>query len=224
MTISVVVFDVNETLSDMTPIAGRFSDVGAPRHLARVWFSGVLRDGFALTAAGAKEKFTVLAEGGLRTALAGMDLDLPVEQAARHIMDGFADLPVHPDVAPAVRALREKGLRLVTLTNGSVAVADRLLSQAGVRGEFEQLMSVEDAPAWKPSRAAYAHAADRCGVGMDQMLMVAVHPWDIDGALRAGLAAGWVNRDGALYPGYFRSPTITGATIGDIAALLPEFP
>jgi len=30
----VVVFDVNETLSDMSPIASRFADVGAPRHLA----------------------------------------------------------------------------------------------------------------------------------------------------------------------------------------------
>jgi hypothetical protein len=27
---SVIVFDVNETLSDMAPMAGRFTDVGAP--------------------------------------------------------------------------------------------------------------------------------------------------------------------------------------------------
>lgn len=28
----VVVFDVNETLSDMTPVARRFADLGAPEH------------------------------------------------------------------------------------------------------------------------------------------------------------------------------------------------
>jgi len=27
---SVIVFDVNETLSDMSPMAGRFADIGAP--------------------------------------------------------------------------------------------------------------------------------------------------------------------------------------------------
>lgn len=49
---SVIVFDVNETLSDMSPMAQRFSDVGAPAHLAKLWFASLLRDGFALTAAG----------------------------------------------------------------------------------------------------------------------------------------------------------------------------
>ena len=48
---SVVVFDVNETLSDMSPMARRFADVGAPEHLAKLWFATLLRDGFALTAA-----------------------------------------------------------------------------------------------------------------------------------------------------------------------------
>jgi 2-haloacid dehalogenase len=32
---SVIVFDVDETLSDMAPLAGRFAEVGAPELLAR---------------------------------------------------------------------------------------------------------------------------------------------------------------------------------------------
>jgi len=48
----VVVFDVNETLSDMAPLAQRFADIGAPPALARLWFAALLRDGFARTAAG----------------------------------------------------------------------------------------------------------------------------------------------------------------------------
>jgi 2-haloacid dehalogenase len=50
--ISVIVFDVNETLSDMSPLGERFSEVGAPAELARLWFSTLLRDGFALAASG----------------------------------------------------------------------------------------------------------------------------------------------------------------------------
>nr|WP_254925633.1 MULTISPECIES: hypothetical protein [unclassified Rhodococcus (in: high G+C Gram-positive bacteria)] len=46
----VIVFDVNETLSDMSPLSERFADVGAPNELASLWFASVLRDGFALTA------------------------------------------------------------------------------------------------------------------------------------------------------------------------------
>ncbi len=36
---------------------------------------------------------------------------------------------------------------------------------------------------------------------MDAML-VAVHPWDIDGAARAGLATAWINRNGGVYPDF----------------------
>ena len=36
--------------------------------------------------------------------------------------------------------------------------------------------------------------------------MVAVHPWDLDGAARAGLRTAWVDRTGAPYPGWCRAP------------------
>ncbi len=221
MVMSVVVFDVNETLSDMAPMAARFADVGAPENLAAQWFVGVLRDGFALTVAGGRESFAVLAEGGLRSIFAGLPLDRPADDAVAHVLAGFSALDLHPDVVTGVLALRERGLRLVTLTNGSAQIADRLLAAAGIRGEFEMVMSVEDAGAWKPAPVAYAHAARRCGVDPEQMLLVAVHPWDIDGAARAGMATGWVSRSGSPYPSYFTIPTYVGATIGAIAAALP---
>jgi 2-haloacid dehalogenase len=51
----VLIFDVNETLSDMAPMAARFEDVGAPACLAKTWFAGLLRDGFALAAVNASD-------------------------------------------------------------------------------------------------------------------------------------------------------------------------
>lgn len=36
----------------------------------------------------------------------------------------------------------------------------------------------DDAPAWKPAPASYNYAASRCSLPA-QMLLVAVHPWDI---------------------------------------------
>ncbi len=66
----VILFDVNETLSDMGGLQPRFTDVGAPAHLSALWFATVLRDGFSLTAAGGQERFAVLAEHALRGLLA----------------------------------------------------------------------------------------------------------------------------------------------------------
>ena len=217
---SVIVFDVNETLSDLRPLAGRFPDVGAPAGLMPTWFASVLRDGFALAVHGEQRPFAALAADVLRTLLTDVPLDRGLDDAVAHVLAGFGALTVHPDVPEGVRALSDAGLRLVTLSNGATSVAEGLLERAGVRDRFERLLSVEDAGVWKPAPAAYEHAAVQCGVPREELLLVAVHPWDLDGAARAGLATAWVDREGVPYPGAFRPPTHTVRALPELARAL----
>lgn len=214
---SILVFDVNETLSDTSPMAVRFEDVGAPAHLAKTWFAGVLRDGFALTAVDASDSFARIAAEALRVSLHFVSLNRETEEAVQYIMDGFAGLPVHPDVSDGVRALSDLGIRMVTLSNGSASVAEWLFERAGIRDHFEQLLTVEDAGIWKPAPGAYAYALQQCGVGPMDAMLVAVHPWDIDGASRAGLATAWVNRTGGPYPEYFTAPDLRPGSLTELA-------
>jgi 2-haloacid dehalogenase len=175
---------------------------------------------FALAAAGDRARFADVAEGLLRVSLTGLPLNRGLEEAVGHIMGGLAELALHPDVAGSVRDLSAAGFRLVTLSNGSAQVAGRLLDDAGIREGFEALLTVEDGPAWKPVRAAYTHAATTCGVEPRQMLLVAVHPWDIHGAAGAGIRTAWINRAGGPYPDYFTPPEITIRSLRDLAPLL----
>ncbi len=214
-----IVFDVNETLSDMAPMGQRFAEVGAPELLAKAWFAALLRDGFALTVTGGKETFAQIGDAALRTVLTGIPLGRPLDDAVEHILSGFTGLSVHPDIPDGVRALREAGLTLVTLTNGSVSIADQLLTSAGIRHQFDRLLSVDDADAWKPAASAYAYAALACPAQIGEMMLVAVHPWDIHGANRAGMRTGWINRQQAPYPGYFAPPDVTAP---DLCALAQQ--
>ncbi len=208
-------FDVNETLSDMAPLAQRSVAVGAPAHLAATWFAALLRDGFALTATGSNPTFADVAEDVLRGQLAGTVSD--PEKGAAHIMAGFAELPVHADVVPGIRALSGLGLRLLTLSNGATSVADNRLQGHGIRSDFEQLLSVEQAPLWKPAKAAYDHALQITGLPPGSVMLVAVHPWDIDGAHRAGLATAWINRHARTYPQHFSRPHLEASSVTDLA-------
>ena len=214
---ALLVFDVNETLSDMAPLRQRFAAVGAPTGLMGVWFAGLLRDGFALTATGDNEAFADLAAEGLRLTFHGVSLDRPVDAAVKHVMEGLPTLGVHPDVVDGVRALAEGGLRLVTLSNGSTGIAEKLLEEAGVRDRFEVLLSVEDAALWKPAKESYAYALEYCGVDAADAMLVAAHPWDTHGASRAGLMSAWVNRAGGPYPSYFAVPNVTVLTLTELA-------
>lgn len=217
-----VVFDVNETLSDMTSLRVRFEDVGAPADLMTTWFAGVLRDGFALTAAGTYADFADVARDGLRTLLTDLDGRSPDEadEGAGHILDGMAGLPPHPDVPGGVHALRRAGFRLVTMTNGSPELTDRLLVRAGVRDQFDALLGVSGPRCWKPAPEAYRYAVRRAGVRPGEALLVAVHPWDVDGAQRAGLAGAWLRRGTVHYPETMSRPKWIAEDLEELAESL----
>lgn len=216
----VVVFDVNETLSDLEPLSGRFADLGVPEAMARLWFTSVLRDGLALAAAGSAQPFARIGAETLRSLLANASIDRDIDAAIDHVLGGFMALAVHPDVPAGVRALRAAGLPLVTLSNGAAAVAEALLGSAGLRAAFDHVLSVEDAGVWKPAPGAYQHAGRVCGTALSDMVLVAVHPWDIDGAARAGMATAWLNRTGLPYPGHFTPPVHTIGALDELAGVL----
>ncbi len=187
-------------------------------HLATTWFAGLLRDGFALTVVDSSDSFAHIAAESLRVGLHGSALNRGTAEAVSYIMDGFAGLPVHDDVADGIEALGDLEIRLVTLSNGSASVAEALFDRAGIREHFERLLTVEDAGKWKPAPAAYAYALQECGVDPEDAMLVAVHPWDIDGASRAGLTTAWVNRTGGPYPWEGCWALLEEATIWSVTA------
>ncbi|QIM22069.1 haloacid dehalogenase type II [Phycicoccus sp. HDW14] len=218
---SLLLLDVNETLSDMAPVGERFAALGLPEHLASPWFAGILRDGMALTVTGDNPAFADLARASFHAVVHGRpDAPADLDAAASEVLGTFMRLPLHPDVVPGLRALAGRGIRLATLSNGSAAVAEGLLERAGLDDVVERVLSVADAPRWKPDASAYRYALDTCGVEGGEAMLVAVHPWDTHGAASAGLRSAYVARTGAPYPPTMRAPELTVASFTDLAARL----
>jgi 2-haloacid dehalogenase len=210
---AVVIFDVNETLSDLSPLAARFEDVGAPGDLLATWFAATLRDGIALAAAGSYADFRDVARANLCQLLA-------TPEAAEHVLGGFAELPVHPDVSEGLRVLREAGIRIATLTNGTAQIARGLLARAGLDALVECNLDVSHVRRWKPAPDPYLYACGELGVEPPQAVLLAVHPWDIHGARRARLRAAWLDRQGLPYPEIFEPPDWSGRDLPSLARAL----
>ena len=103
---SVLLFDVNETLSDLAPMGDRFAEVGLPAHVAPTWFAGLLRDGFAVTVTGRQASFKEIGADVLRGLAAGVD-DVDADAAIDHVLGAFMTLDLHPDVVDGLRQLQE---------------------------------------------------------------------------------------------------------------------
>ena len=221
----VVLLDVNETLSDTSALAGVLAGLGAPEHLGPTWFASVLRDGFALTAAGAPAPFADVAAAAARPLLTPHVDPGALEGAVETLVGAVGTLPLHPDVATGLASLATSGTRVLALTNGSAAVASGLLERAGVRQHVEDVLSVQafGGGAWKPAAGAYAGACAALGVDPGAAVLVAVHPWDVDGAARAGLRTAWVDRSGVgmpAFPAVFARPEVVIGGLDALADLL----
>jgi 2-haloacid dehalogenase len=201
-----IAFDVIETMFPLEPLRQRIIAAGQPGHLLELWFTRLLRDAFALAAAGGYRPFAELATQALTSATGHAVPD----EVAREIVGGFAELDPHPDVEPALRRARDAGVRVVTLTNGSARTTTALLRRAGVDQHVEAVLSVDDVRRYKPAPQVYRHATDTCQVPPDRVALVAAHAWDTHGAHAAGLVTGWVSRLEDHFPKVFTAPDVTG--------------
>ncbi|MGY1811405.1 HAD family hydrolase [Blastococcus sp. SYSU D00820] len=211
----VVAFDVNETLLDLGPLRAALVELGEPEHLLPAVFGRTLLTGFAATAAGTWCRF----RDAFDAALAQVTDLSPVDRA--RVADGFLDLVPHPDVEPALRRLREAGIRVVTLSHGSPGVAEAGLERGGIAALVERTLTSESIRAWKPAREVYLWAAGVCDVAPARMALVASHGWDVHGALRAGLRGAWFPRSERTYPAVYDPAAIVAPDLaGAVDALL----
>ena len=110
-------------------------------------------------------------------------------------------LPPHPDTAPALARLREAGgARWSRSPTASCAVATAQVENAGLAGLVDGVVSADEVGMLKPSPRPYALAAERLGVPLGELWLVAAHDWDVVGARAAGARAAFLARPGQRPP------------------------
>lgn len=210
-----VAFDVIETVFSLESLRPRLLAAGLPGHMLETWFAQVLRDAFALDATGVYKPFREVATAALQ----GLFAEPRQADSARAdgIIDGFTELDAHPDAGPAMQRLRDAGIRIVMLTNGSAKVTETLLERAGFRDLVERTVTVDEVKHWKPRKEVYLHCAETVGVEPQRLALVAAHAWDIHGGRRAGLITAYVGRSGQAFPATMARPDIVGSTLIEVA-------
>ncbi|WP_235883362.1 HAD-IA family hydrolase [Saccharopolyspora elongata] len=166
------------------------------------------------------EPFPAVAASALRT-LARGDIG---DAGVAHVVTGFAELPAHPDVEPAMKILAESGTAMVCLTNGAEETTEGFLRRNGLEAYVDQIISVSEADSWKPRTRVYRYALERLRRSADEVALVAVHAFDCHGAKRAGLTVGWASRLEGHYAEVFRSADVTGTDLVDVVRGLLELP
>lgn len=212
----VCVFDVNETLLDLRALDPVFERRFGRADLRRAWFAQLLQSALVSTVTGPYVDFGRIGRAALEMVAAREGLDLPAE-TGDEVMAVLRSLPPHPDAVPALTRLRDAGIRLASLTNSVRAVAEAQLTNAGLAPFFEAILSADEARRLKPAPEPYRMAAERLGVPIGEIRLVAAHAWDVAGALRVGAAAAFVARPGMVLDPLAPAPDVVGRDLVEVA-------
>src|SRR5713101_8027685 len=217
----ICVFDVNETLLDLHALDPQFARVFGDASVRQAWFTQLLQSAFVTTITGPYRDFGTIGAAALEMIATRRGLSMTQEEKTA-ILSEMRHLPPHPEVREGLERLRQAGLRLVTLTNSTAQVAQAQMTNAGLSEYFEQIFSVDVVQRLKPAPEAYRMVAERLGVAIGEIRLIAAHAWDIAGASRAGCAAAFVARPGMVLDPLFERPDVVGADLREVAERILE--
>lgn len=124
----------------------------------------------------------------------------------------LADTPLFPDVAPALTALTDAGVRIGILTDNPPATQQGKLANARALAHVHATVFARETGGEKPRREAFVAIANQLGLPPTELVMVGDN-WfrDALGAIRAGYSRAFVlQRQGGFVQAHPRIPAWAG--------------
>ena len=140
------------------------------------------------------------------------------KQQVDDFMQAWQQLSPFEEVLAALQRLKTR-YRLVVLSNGDPHFLDHLVKNQ-IGWDFDDVISVATAGAFKPHPGVYRRAAGILGLEVGECLMVSSNSFDLVGARSCGYRAAFVNRYQLPYEDSPYRPDVTVADFTQLADVL----
>ena len=139
------------------------------------------------------------------------------------VIAAYRTLPAFDDVAEGLERARQSGYRMFAFSNGSADAVETLLKNAGIREYFIGVVSTDEMKSFKPNPGVYSHFLRRAGSPGSDAWLISSNPFDVIGAVSAGMRAAWIRRSPeALFDPWGIAPTITVSSLLDLSRQVSE--
>ncbi len=211
-------FDVYGTLIDTHGLVSKIRKTAGDKaeDFSRIWREKQLEYSFRRGLMQTYESFGVCTCEALDYTCAFCKVPLTARQKD-DLLERYRTLPAFGDVEKSLNALKASGFRLYAFSNGSAEAVGALLSAAGVRELFLDVVSVEELQSFKPDPAVYDHFLERSGAKGGSAWLISCNPFDVIGAISAGMQAVWVKRSpDAIFDPWGIEPTLTVSSLTEL--------
>jgi len=189
------VFDAYGTLFDVHSVVTTCDRLFPARgtELSRLWRQKQLEYSWLRSLMGRYLDFTTVTADALGHACSALGLTLSGETRAA-LLAAYDRLSPYPEVPGTLARLA--GSRRAILSNGTPAMIEAVVHNAGLAASFDALVSVDSLGIYKPHPSVYRHATQILGVQASDVRFVSSNYWDIAGATAFGFRTFWINRSG----------------------------
>lgn len=202
---------------DPRPVAAR-AEMLFPGHgsaLMEAWRTRQFEYTWLRTLMGHYVDFRQVTAEALVTAATAVKLELGADARDR-LLHTFLKLKAWPDVAPALRLLKDRGIRMAFLANPPNQMFDAVVRNSGLEGLLENHLSTDRVQAYKPDPRAYRMALDAFGLKREEIAFAASASWDAAGAKAFGYPSFWLNRANLPVEALGTTPDAIGAGMPDL--------
>ena len=222
MTQEALAFDMYGTLVDPIRIwtqLEQYLPEGNAMRAAEIWRQKQLEYTFRLTVMEQYEDFEQVTRKALDYALAAVNGQLTNEQK-HQLMAQYNDLALFPDVQNGLEQLQAKGHTMVVFSNGSPAMLNAILQATHLEAYFQSFVSVDEIKMYKPSPQAYQLVANKLQRPIGEIRLISSNPFDVIGAINAGMQATWVNRSHGMFDTLGERPTMVVTNMEELVGRL----
>ena len=216
--IEACVFDAYGTLFDFNSAASgarnelgddwqRLSDLWRLKQLQYTWLRGLAQH---------HADFWQVTGEALDFALATLKIERP--GLRERLMNLYLQLSTYPEVPAMLSELKQRGIRLAILSNGSPSMLAAVVKNSALGEFFDAVLSVEEVGVFKPHPSVYGLAAQRLQLDPQRICFLSSNGWDAYSAKAFGFRVIWCNRFGQAPE---RIPATPDLEITDLSQLPP---
>lgn len=218
--IEACVFDAYGTLFDINSAARDAQDALGDKWqpIATVWRTKQLQYTWLRSLAGRHADFWQVTGDALGFALSAHGLNNP--ELHERLMSLYLALNTYPEAAFALQRLKAAGMRLAILSNGSPAMLEAAVANAGIGNLLATVLSVEEVNVYKPHPSVYRLACERLRLAPQKICFISSNGWDAYSAKAFGMRVLWCNRDHQPEESIPEAPDFQISTLADIPEIV----
>lgn len=218
-------FDIYGTLIDTQGVVSKLQEIvgNKAEEFSRTWRDKQLEYSFRRGLMQNYENFAVCTRNALD--YTARFYRVPLTQAQKdELLDIYRVLPAFNDVKEALVNLKTANFRIYAFSNGSAEAIETLLQAAGIREFFLGVVSVDDLKSFKPNPGVYSYFLRKSGASGSNAWLISSNPFDVIGAISAGIKAVWVRRSPeAIFDPWGIEPTLTVSSLGELNEQISEW-